>query len=203
MNRNYPLDLYVVIDRSGSMSHLRAIVVDEINRLVATIEADDSDATISLVAFDSDDPFDVLVDRVPVREFLPLGYGDYVAGGGTPLLDALGATIGRATRHAHHDIKADTRRHTVLAVVTDGEENASIRCRYRDIAGKLQRRRSAGWDLIYLGPGDAFAQAARLGFWADETHPWEANEAGTRAAFATIAGLTTGLDPRRRVRRHH
>lgn len=199
-HHNNPLDLYVLVDRSGSMDHVADTVVEEINRLVATVAADDPSATVSLITFDTDEPFDVVADRVPVGRFRRLRSGDYVPGGATPLLDALGATIGRATRHLHAD--RDGKRRVVLAVVTDGEENASERYRYRDIAGKLQRRRSAGWELIYLGPGDAFRDANQLGFRADEIHPWEATEAGTRAAFATIAGLTRAhqASPRRR---HH
>lgn len=203
MKNNLPLDLYVAIDRSSSMGHLKTTVIEEINRLVATIEADDPDATVTLVTFDSEEPFDVVLDRLPVRRFGRVGPENYVPGRGTPLLDALGATIGRATRHAHDDVRAGNRRRTVVAVITDGEENASVQYSYLDIVGKLGRRRAAGWQLIYLGPGDALADAARLGFRPEETHPWDATEAGTRAAFATIAGLTTGFHVRRPIRRRH
>lgn len=69
MKNNLPLDLYVAIDRSSSMGHLKTTVIEEINRLVATIEADDPDATVTLVTFDSEEPFDVVLDRLPVRRF--------------------------------------------------------------------------------------------------------------------------------------
>ena len=186
----HPLDLHLLIDRSGSMSHLAATVVTEANLLVDRIATDAPAATVTVATFDSTNPFHLVRDRVPARHFLPILRHEYRPGGGTPLLDALGALISGATHVAHADRQTGQRRQTVLAVMTDGEENDSHRYDHATIAGKLARRRAAGWRLLYLGPGSR--QGALIGFHPAEIQPWEATHAGTGLAFQTIADLTLG-----------
>lgn len=54
-----------------------------------------------------------------------------------------------------------------MAVVTDGEDNASELTAV-DVLGKVRRRKAAGWGFLYLGVGDVFADAARIGVDAGE-----------------------------------
>ena len=179
-----PLDLYIVLDRSGSMSPLARTVVTDVNRLVASVAAGDPDSTVTLVAFDSGDPFDVILDRHRHDGRPALTAGAYRPGGGTPLFDAVAATLSLASRNRRAD---EDHRRVLVAVVTDGEDNNS-RLTALDVLGKIRRRKAAGWEFLYLGVGDVFADAAQIGIDAGEVHPWTASEAGTAAAFATVTG---------------
>lgn len=98
-----PLDLYVVLDRSGSMGPVSETVVAEVNRLVATVAAADRRATVTVVAFDSSDPFDVMLDRHRGDGRPALRPSDYRPGGGTPLFDAVAATLRLASRNRRRD----------------------------------------------------------------------------------------------------
>ena len=167
---NTALDLYIVLDRSGSMHPLADTVVDEVNRLVAAVSADDPRAEVTLVAFDSSDPFDVIVDRQRTHGEPVVTRDDYTPGGGTPLFDAIAATLQLASRNQRADRQ---RRRVLVAVVTDGEDNDSEHTAL-DVLGKIRRRKAAGWEFLYLGVGDVFADAARIGIDANEVHPWEA-----------------------------
>ncbi len=67
--------LYVLLDRSGSMSAMAEQVVGGFNRLLADQQADGADARVTLVQFDSADPHEVLADALPIAEVVPLPYG--------------------------------------------------------------------------------------------------------------------------------
>ncbi len=192
------VDLYVVLDRSGSMSPLADTVVKEVNRLVAAVTADNPPSTVTLIAFDSSDPFDVVLDQHRYDGRSALDPSDYQPGSGTPLFDAVAAALQLASRNQH----VDRRRSRVLvAIITDGEDNDSEHTAL-DVLGKVRRRKAAGWEFLYLGVGDVFHDAARIGIDAGEVHPWAATEAGTAAAFATVTA--TALHRRvRRPRRPH
>lgn len=191
-----PLDLYIVLDRSGSMHPVAGTVITEVNRLVASVGEADPEATVTLVAFDSHDPFEFLLNRQSMTGHAMLTAEDYQPGAGTPLFDAIASTLQLASR----DQRLESRRRRVLiAIITDGEDNDSTTTAV-EVLGKVQRRRAAGWKFLYLGVGDVFTDAARLGIDADAVHPWEPTRAGTAAAFATI---TTAALHQPVIRRRH
>lgn len=183
-------DFYVLVDRSASMGHLASTVVSEINRLIDTTKVEAPDTELTVVLFDSEDPFDLVIDGVRVDQVRELTAEDYRAGGGTPLYDALDATIGRATRRAA--ARGGRGAETVIAVLTDGEENASVWTSALELAGRVRRRKAAGWQFLYLGVGDPFRDASRIGFDPADVQPWQADELGTRAAFQTMTATVLG-----------
>lgn len=191
-----PLDVHVLIDSSGSMRPVAATVVEELNRLVSQIHADNAAATVTITTFDSHGGYGRLAHRTPVGEIHKFTLFDFRPGGGTPLLDAVSDALRAASRGLQ---QVASRRalspRVVFVVITDGEENASDRHSWLDVSGKVARRRAAGWELSYLGPGNALEQGERLGFRPEEIHPWETSVEGTRAAFATIAHLTRPRHP--------
>ncbi len=193
------LDLYIVLDRSASMSDVADTVVPEVNRLVDSLSAEDPRAEVTVVAFDSTDPFDIVVDRHRPRPGRPaITAEQYRPGGGTPLFDAIGDTLTLASRNlrdGHH------RRRVLVAVITDGEDNDS-QITALDVLGKIRRRKAAGWEFLYLGVGDVFGDAARIGIDASEVHPWTRSDAGTAAAFATVTSTALHRPARRHHRRH-
>ena len=195
-----PSEIYIVLDRSGSMASVAPTVVAELNRFVATLAVDRPGARVTLVAFDSADPFEVIWDGQPAGSVPPITLDRYRPGGGTPLHDALGAVIRLATRRAAGVRPTLPRPEVLVAVVTDGEENDSVRYGPMDIYGKILRRKAAGWEFLFLGAGrDPIRQGAALGFGAGEIVPWVADDAGTGMAFATLTA--TALRPPR-PRRH-
>jgi Mg-chelatase subunit ChlD len=185
-------DVYVLVDRSGSMGPLASTVVDEVNRLIATLRTEAPNTMLTIGAFDSDVGLDVLVDATPVRRVRRWTAEDFVPDGGTPLFDALADMIRLATKAAVEHDRTRARRRILVAVITDGEENDSVRTTALQLAGKLRRRKAAGWEFLYLGAGRPFADANRIGFDPADVQPWHADELGTRAAFATITRTALG-----------
>lgn len=191
---------FVLLDRSGSMESMRADVIGGFNNLLAEQQADGDDARITVVQFDSQDPQEVLVDGARLSRATPLTEATYVPRGGTPLLDATGRIIARATaREQQRRVRGKRPEITTIITITDGEENQSTEYGRQQIAELVKDRESAGWSFVFLGAGiDAYAEAGGIGISAASTQAWAPSPAGARKAFASVGGAM--LERRRKIR---
>jgi len=74
----------------------------------------------------------------------------------TPLYDAFARIVALAD--------AAAREKTVVIVMTDGAENASREVSGKDARAIVDRCRSKGWQVVFLGADfDAFGEAAEIG----------------------------------------
>ncbi|MFM7899643.1 MAG: VWA domain-containing protein, partial [Actinomycetota bacterium] len=87
--------IVILIDRSGSMQSIAGDVIGGYNQFLRAQQADGSDARVTFVQFDSQDPQEVIVAGAPISEVVPLSEATFVPRGGTPLLDATGRLIAR------------------------------------------------------------------------------------------------------------
>lgn len=84
-------ELVFVIDKSGSMTGLESDTVGGYNSLLKSNREGEGEALVSTALFDNDAR--ILHDRVPIEQVRPLFERDYVPGGCTALLDAVGGAI--------------------------------------------------------------------------------------------------------------
>src|SRR5262249_11582169 len=156
--RTTPMNVYMLLDRTGSMAPIWAETLSSINSYVDKLATDKIDARITLAMFDSSDgtQFDVIRRSVDVREWLPVTEREATPRGYTPLYDAIGRLMGLAN--------ADGGDRAMIIIVTDGQENASLEVTREGAKTMLDRVRGKGWDVVFLGANfDAFSQAASLG----------------------------------------
>lgn len=187
------LHLYVLLDRSGSMSSMAADVVEGFNSLLAQQAAEGGvEARMTFVQFDSVDPQEVLVDAIPLAEVAPLSMHAFAPRGSTPLLDATGRLIGKAMTR---EKTVDTPESIVFATITDGLENASSEFELAAIKKLIAERTEAGWTFVYLGADtDAYGEAARLGYDDRSTQSFAADGDGAKTAFEELG---RGISARR------
>jgi hypothetical protein len=179
------MNVYMLLDRTGSMSSIWAETLSSINAYVARLANDKVDAKITLAIFDSNDgtQFDVIRKAVDVKEWNPVTDRDATPRGYTPLYDAIGRLMGLAG--------ADPSDKASVIIVTDGQENASREVTREGAKALLDRARVKGWDIVFLGANfDAFEQAASLGTVAAQTlnivpGAMQATMAGPMAARAS------------------
>src|SRR5688500_7733102 len=107
-----------------------------------------------MVQTDSPDPqLLVLVER-RIRGALSLVERTFVPRGGTPLLDATGQRIARASVRQHERALLGKHPEAVTFVtITDGHENQSREYRRSDIAALLKAKEADGWTFAFLGAG--------------------------------------------------
>lgn len=195
-----PLNIWYLLDRSGSMQPLREAVVHETNALLTEQRGGDDECRITIAQFDSQDPFELIVDDEAISDVKPLIAADYVPRGATPLYDAIGALIGRADRRIRERNAAGLAEEDQMVVIfTDGLENASTDHDSASIIQLLNERQAQGWTIAYLGANqDSYAQSRKLGVDPRSASNFDASEAGIARANRSVS---RGISARRGMSR--
>jgi hypothetical protein len=91
-----------------------------------------------------DHEYQVIANGWPILEVKPLNRETYIPRGNTALHDAVGKTIGSIESRTH------TANAILVAILTDGQENASVEWHAGQIRDLIQEREAKGWDFYYL-----------------------------------------------------
>jgi len=179
-------EIACIIDRSGSMEDLRDTAIHGFNTFLEAQQAAPGEARMTLVLFS--DAYHVVHESADIRLVPPLTHSTYVPDGTTALLDAVGRTVDDlgtrldATGEAHRPGKV------VVAILTDGLENASRHYSWPEISDRIAHQQSVyGWEFLFLGANqDAIATAAQISVPAANAHTWDATPEGMRAAMDVL-----------------
>ena len=179
-------EIVFILDRSGSMAGLVEDTIGGFNAMIGKQKAEPGQAYVSTVLFSNESQ--VIHDRVDVQKVAPMTRRDYLPGGCTALLDAVGDAIhhiGNVHKYAREE---DVPEHTLFVITTDGMENASRRYTADRVKMMIQRQKEKyGWEFIFLGANiDAVETAARIGIQADRAANFVADGAGADATFASV-----------------
>jgi len=144
----------IIVDESGSMSHLREATLSGINETIGTIKsaqkefAETQEHTLTLVTFDSDSnrpDVRTMIDNQSIMEVKE--FKDYMPNGCTPLYDAMGQSLTKL----HTAIKGDVDASAVVTVLTDGLENASREWDAQSLRKLIEQLKEEGWSFSYMG----------------------------------------------------
>jgi len=83
----------IILDRTGSMESIMGDTIGVFNAFLKEQKAQPGEATLTLVQFDSQDPYEVIHRMKPIKEIPELDGRTYVPRASTPLLDAIGRGI--------------------------------------------------------------------------------------------------------------
>ena len=141
-----PVHISVLLDRSGSMSAIAADVVGGFNSFLEDQRRHPGTARLTLVQFDTVEPFEMVVDGEDLARVSDLDAGDFVPRGGTPLLDAVAAL----TMSIDAEIAARADRglpieDQLVVIITDGQENSSIEHTRASVEAMIEPRSSGSW----------------------------------------------------------
>lgn len=177
-------EIIFVIDKSGSMSRLTNDTIEGFNGFVES-QKDDTKTTLTTVLFDTS--WKILHDGVDVYEVSPMTNKDYIAGGGTAMLDAIGDTINRV-QDRHDDFGAEKPEKVLFVITTDGEENASRKFTKAQIEKMIKHQTNGhGWEFMFLGANmDAVKEAQNIGISATRAVSYDWSMSGTDALYSTV-----------------
>lgn len=190
--KNNGMHITMVLDRSGSMGVIRDDVVGGVNLFLERQRKDAAEATLTLVQFDTEDPFEVVHSFLPVTEVPPLTADTFCPRGGTPLLDATGRTIVNLENWLAKLPAAERPEKLLIVVVTDGQENSSrefTAARVKQLIA--EKKEMNGWQFVYLSADlEAIDDAIRSGYARDSVMAFDKTEKGTKAMFSALAENT-------------
>jgi len=161
MNPNHT-EIAFILDRSGSMASMVEPAIAGFNSLLSEQQTLPGSARFSLVLFD--DHYEVPVASMPIAEVQPLNTNTYQPRGSTALLDTIGRTIDELGARLANAPEAERPGQVLVAILTDGEENASRQFTWKDISDRIRHQTDVyQWRFLFLGANqDAIATASRM-----------------------------------------
>lgn len=177
-------EIIFVIDKSGSMSRLTNDTIEGFNGFVES-QKDDTKTTLTTVLFDTS--WKILHDGIDVYEVSSMTSKDYIAGGGTAMLDAIGEIINRV-QDRHDELGAEKPDNVLFVITTDGEENSSRKFTKAQIEKMIKHQTNGhGWEFMFLGANmDAVKEAQDIGISANRAISYDWSFNGTDALYSTV-----------------
>ncbi len=185
-NKNEITELVFILDRSGSMAGLEGDTVGGFNAMIEKQKKQDTPCYVSTVLFNGESK--VLYDRVKLGDIFPMNENDYVVGGCTALLDAVGGAIHHIGK-LHKYLGEGAPEHTMFVITTDGMENASHRYDAETVKKMINRQKEKyGWEFLFIGANiDAVETASRYGINSDRAVNYNADKRGTNIVYESVA----------------
>ena len=196
MNHDHPMkktEIAFILDRSGSMQSMTHAAIAGFNEFLKAQQATVDDqgqpipATFSLILFDHE--YLPVYNRQDIQTACPLTLETYVPRGSTALLDAIGRTIDHIGQELAATPEADRPAKVIIAILTDGAENASRHFSMEDINQRITHQTGKyQWEFMFLGANqDAIATAARMGIHAHHAATFAADADDFHASNDVIA----------------
>ena len=157
--------LVFLLDRSGSMQSIKSDVIGGFDAFLADQRSAAGECTVTLAQFN--DHYEVVYQGIPLAEVPPLRLAP---NGRTALLDSMGTLITDTKADIDTRAEDDKPATIVVAIMTDGHENASTEWRRPAIKSLVEQQTSAGWEFLYMGADqDAVEVGKGLGVKAEQS----------------------------------
>lgn len=171
-----PVELGFVIDRSESMKYLRDELINAFNTVLTEQAAPNVLASLALFGTETD----IIADRIPVQAIRPLNHSSYRPEGYTALLDGIGTMIFLMERQGTSSRK-------LVAIFTDGHENASTSFDLEQIIGAIAERQERGWQFIFVTPREGIEYGVRLGIPREHVVEFDASVDGLKSIMGRLS----------------
>ena len=180
-------ELVFILDRSGSMSALTDDTIGGFNSLIESQKAEEGEAFVTTVLFD--DKYELLHDHVNIKDVLPLTRKEYFARGMTALLDAIGRTINTIGERLAKTPEEERPSRIVIAITTDGFENASKEFTKKQIKDMIEHQQSKySWVFMFLGANmDAVSEAESLGIRGTMARTYTNSSRGVETVYTAMS----------------
>lgn len=194
MTRSDLTHIYFLLDRSGSMQSIKTDTEGGFAAFVEEQRRAPGDCRVTLAQFDHE--YDVVYSGVPVAAVPQLALRPR---GRTALLDAMGRLVTDAGSELAALPEDDRPGTVIVAVMTDGLENASREWTHAAIRSLVEQQTSAySWQFLYMGADqDAIEVGTRLG--VDARYSVTYGRGRTKEALASAAGKVSRLRSARRA----
>jgi len=179
----------IILDRTGSMEIIRDDVIGGFNTFLENQQKEEDIATLTLVQFDSQDPYEVIHEYKPIAKIPKLSRETYVPRASTPLLDAMGRGINDLEKNLADMKKNERPGKVVMVIITDGQENSSVEFKKDQIVRMIRDKQEKNkWQFVFLSADlDAISDAEGYGFKNRAMMAFDSSSAGVHDAFASLS----------------
>lgn len=172
------VDIGIVVDESGSMFSLKDTVIKCFNDFLNEQKQDGDDAFITLVKFNKDVNF--VIKRKQISSAKDITNNSYDPDGTTALYDAIFETIKSIE-------KKNKNNNVIIAIITDGYENASRECTIDTIREIIKEKEKLGWKFLFLASNiDVNSTVKSFGMSTDSARAYVSTSVGYTDMYKTL-----------------
>lgn len=171
------MDIIFLLDRSGSMS---GIEDDTIGGYNSYIEKEKNlNAFVTTILFD--DKYEMINNRVPIKEVKKLTRKTYYVRGCTALMDAIGKSI--------NYIDSKKSKKALFIITTDGLENASHEYNKEKIKELISGH--PNYEFMYIGANiDSYNEGRSIGICNENISNYKKDKKGVSKLFGSLSKAT-------------
>ena len=179
----------IILDRTGSMEAIRDDTIGGFNGFLKTQKAAPGMATLTLVQFDSQDPYEIIHRFKALAQVAELTRETFVPRASTPLLDAMGRGINDLEKSLADLKEAERPARVVMVIITDGQENASREFRKDQIERMIrEKQEKSAWQFVFLSADlHAIGDAIQSGVPSASVMAHDLTAGGVGAAWASLS----------------
>ena len=165
----------LIVDRSGSMESVAEDTKGGIKQFITAQKQNEGKSSFTLVQFDHE--YQVLNNFSDLNQVDENAFAkQYEPRGSTALLDAIGRTVIEMSQKIEKMKPSDRPAHVIVAIVTDGQENASREFTVAKIKKLIEEKQARGWDFVFLGADlNAITVAQNYGFYSRQVAYYESS----------------------------
>ena len=188
MKKDYT-HIAIILDRTGSMEYIRDDTIGGLNAFLSQQKAEPDTATLTLVQFDTQDPYEVLHKFKPIEEVPELTRETFVPRAATPLLDAMGRGINDLENSLAEIKESERPSRVIIVIITDGQENSSLEFRKDQIEKMIkEKQEKSSWQFVFLSADlAAIGDALATGIHATSTMSYDKTARGTKEAWISAS----------------
>ena len=171
------LDVVFLLDMSGSMQGMEEYTIRGYNGYLDNMK--DSDAKVTTVLFNRS--HEMITNGKRIKNVKKLSRKQYIPGGSTALLDAIGDTV------KYMDEKGSDK--VLFIITTDGDEYSSRS--YTKEYIKWLFYIHDNWEFIYLGADiDSYSEASSIGIKSNRTSNYKKTSKGVSKLFDKLKNMS-------------
>ena len=185
--KNNITELVFILDKSGSMSGLEKDTIGGFNSMLRKQLKEEGECFVSTVLFNNYS--EVVHDRINLKDVPEMTEDDYIVGGCTALIDAIGGAIHHISNIHKYARKEDVPENTMFVITTDGQENASHVYSSDKVKKMIEKaKEEQGWEFLFIGANiDAVETAAQYGISEDRAVNYHADGVGTGVLYNAVS----------------
>ena len=155
-------EMVFILDKSGSMGGLESDTIGGFNAMIEKQKKQNGEAYVTTILFDNESQ--TVHDRVSLDKIKPMTDEDYVVGGCTALIDAIGMAVEHISKIHKYAREEDVPEKVVFVITTDGMENASRKFDSKTVKKMIEQKKELGWEFLFIGANiDAVETASHFG----------------------------------------
>ncbi len=187
MSRANHSHILFLLDRSGSMGAIKSAVIEGFNAFITSQREVVGTADFTLIQFD--DKYEAVFKDVDLSEVPMLTDHNFIPRGMTALLDAMGRAIDELGWTLKSKKEADRPEKVIVAVLTDGQENASVKFTQNEVRKRIEHQQSFyNWEFMFLSADPMSLEMSReVGFKDNKRFAFTADAKDTKRVFNAMS----------------